>query len=388
MKRRMNFVALLVRRDWRDDVSAYVDDELNPRDRRRVEARLAQSGEMRDYLADLQEMRSVLRGFASSPAGAPFQLTPEMLEQSSRVELQGASPARALRFSMATAAAGVAAFAAVMVFDAVDSPSVTFTTTQAGDMSRSVPTAAVITEEVELESQSVASAVSTAQADRSSGGEPPAAAAEEQMEEEQASVAAFEQEQQQAAEEAMEAQQEAEQEHEAQQQAEEQEWQEEPVEQGQEQVDDPSRRAITAGRGSGESDAEDVTAERVVAKEEQETVEATAEDSQRSEEAGAAAASAEDADSEPPAAASATEEQIDETSDGDPQPQSERRTVARSVRHLESDWPLEQRARSTSVRLATDPSWERPVQIVLAAFAVAATSFWLTLTIVDRRRRT
>ena len=135
MLSRLSLPSFFSRRDWRDDLSAYLDNELTPRERERIEARLAQSEEMREYLADLQDMRSVLRGFSPAPSAAPFQLTAEILERDTRTPLSASGATRALRMSMATAAVGVAAFAAVMVFDVIDSPTVTFTTTQAGDMS-------------------------------------------------------------------------------------------------------------------------------------------------------------------------------------------------------------------------------------------------------------
>jgi len=75
MRWRLISSILLRRGDWREDVSAYMDDELSPRERARVEARLAESEEMREYLADLEDMRSVLRSFEPAHSAAPFQLT-------------------------------------------------------------------------------------------------------------------------------------------------------------------------------------------------------------------------------------------------------------------------------------------------------------------------
>ena len=150
----MRIRTLIGRRDWREDLSAYMDGELSARDRMRVEAQLAESAEMREYLADLEDMRSALRALEPAPGATPFQLTTEMLNDPALVALRPTAATRALRLSMSTAALGVATFAAVMVFDAVDSPTVTFTTTSAGDNGAGVPTAAVVTDEVEVERQS------------------------------------------------------------------------------------------------------------------------------------------------------------------------------------------------------------------------------------------
>ncbi|MCY3922856.1 MAG: zf-HC2 domain-containing protein [Chloroflexi bacterium] len=382
----LSILSIFGRRDWRDELSAYLDDELTPQERERVETRLAVSDEMQAYLADLQDMRSVLRSFAPAPSATPFQLTPEIVERGTRTELAASGAPRALRMSMATAAVGVAAFAAVMVFDVIDSPTVTFTTTQAGDSPNSVPTAQVVTDEVELESQSAEESDVAAVTQVSSGseqpgrGDPPAAETEEMEAEEEAAVAAVEVEEQ---EEAME--------QEAQQEEAEENWEAQQAQSTQSAADDPSRRALTAGRkvkDGGEDDAQDVTAAGVVAGDEAAAAEDGAEALQSNDAEETVSSLADAQAAEPDVAASVDDDRDVEGSMAERQSETEKRTVARSVRHTESDWPLEERPRSRSVELATDPSWERPVQIVLAAFAVAATVFWLTLAIVDRRRRT
>lgn len=393
MQLRLSILSIFGRRDWRDELSAYLDDELTPQERVRVEARLAVSDEMQEYLADLQDMRSVLRSFAPAPAAAPFQLTPEIVERGTRTELAASGATRALRVSMATAAVGVAAFAAVLVFDVIDSPTVTFTTTQAGDSANSVPTAQVVTEEVELQSQSadesdVATVTQVSSGSEQPGrGDPPAAEAEEMESEQEAAVAAVEVEAQEQAmeEEAQAGVQEREEASAAEQEEAEEGWQ------TQGEADDPSRRALTAGRkaaGGGEDGAQDVTAAGVVAGEAAATVEDGTEVSHASDAEETVSSLADEEGAEPDVASSVAEDQDVEASGAETQSETETRTVVRSVRHTESDWPLEERPRSRSVELARDPSWERPVQIVLAAFAVAATVFWLTLAIVDRRRRT
>lgn len=398
----LSILSIFGRRDWRDDLSAYLDDELNPQERERFETRLAVSDEMQEYLADLQDMRSVLRSFAPAPTAAPFQLTPEIVERGTRTQLAASRATRASRMSMATAAVGVAAFAAVMVFDVIDSPTVTFTTTQAGDSANGVPTAQVVTEEVELPSQSAEESDVAAVTQVSSGseqpgrGDPPAAEAEQMEAEEEAAVAAVEVEAQEQAmeQEAQHAVQQQEEASAAEQEESEEEWQAQRLkrdEPAQGEADDPSRRALTAGRSAaegGEDDSQDVTAAGVVAEEEGATAEDGAEVSQANDADETVSSSADEQAAEPDVASSVDEDQDVATSRAETQSETEKRTVARSVRHTESDWPLEERPRSRSVELATDPSWERPVQIVLAAFAVAATVFWLTLAIMDRRRRT
>ncbi|MCY4617436.1 MAG: zf-HC2 domain-containing protein [Chloroflexi bacterium] len=392
------------RADWRDDLSAYVDDELSPRERERVAAQLADSAEMQEYLADLQQMRSVLRSFDTAPSSVPFQLTPEMINDPARVPFQPTVAARALRLSMSTAAVGVATFAAVMIFDAVDSPTVTFTTTSAGDSGRGVPTAAVVTDEVEVEVEAQAaadaepSAVTAVSATSADSGRESASQAEsaEQREVEQSAPA----DATEVAQEKMQAEQqasvaavdgEAEQQEAAQQAAyeEEAEQRQAMAEQASEDAaSDPSRRALTAGSARGESDAAEVTAESVVAQQQaSDAAQETNQDDASTTSAPEATGSIEDASTDSTAAESPERDRSGGQERAAASTQSETRTVATSVTHTESDWPLEQRPRSSTVQLATDPSWERPVQIVLAAIAISATVFWLVLTIVDRRRR-
>ncbi|MYA02187.1 MAG: hypothetical protein F4038_01475 [Chloroflexi bacterium] len=376
------------RADWRDDVSAYLDDELSPRDRARVEARLAESAEMQDYLIDLEEMRTVLRRFEPAQSATPFQLTPEMLDDPARMSVRPAGTARALRLSMSTAAIGVATFAAFMVFDAVDSPTVNFTTTSADAEPTRVPTAAVVTDEVEVQAQAGGTSDEAA-SPTASEREAVSAPAQEAQVEEQAAVAAVaseQAEQQEAAQAAVE-QEEAEQQAEAYQ---EEQAQQEAQESADDSAVDPSRRALTAGRSSGDGQAKSVNVEDVVA--EQEEAEA-AEQAQSADEVSADATAEQAADptdeQRPEAQQSAAASPAEASSEDEhsASARTETRSVATSVAQGESDWPLEQRPRSSTVRLARDPSWELPVQIVLAAVAISSAVFWLVLTIADRRRR-
>ena len=375
------------RADWRDDISAYLDDELSPRDRARVEERLAASAEMREYLGDLEDMRSMLRRFEPAPGFTPFQLTTDMLDDAARTRVQPVGTARALRLSMSTAAVGAATFAAVMVFDAVDSPTVNFTTTSADAQPTRVPTAAVATDEVEVPIQPEESA-DPAAARPSSEPEAVSAAAQEAQEEEQAAVAAVssDQAEQQAAEEAIE---QGQADHQAEPYQEEQ-AQQEARESADESSADPSRRALTAGRSDGAGESRSVNVEDVVADqaEAEEAEQAQSADEVATDAAAEQAAEPTD-DQRPEAKQSAAASTADTSSEEDQRAgaRTETRSVATSVAQGESDWPLEQRPRSSTVRLARDPSWELPVQIVLAAVAISSAVVWLVLTIVDRRRR-
>ena len=380
---------LLRRADWREDVSAYMDDELSARDRARVEAQLAESTEMQEYLADLEEMRSVLLRFDPEPSAVPFQLTTDMLNDPSRVAATPSSTARALRLSMSTAAVGVATFAAVMVFDAVDSPTVNFTTTAADDQAARVPTAAVVTDQVEVAAQPQRSSASdsTQAAGRPESAEAAGEAQEEEEEVVTVTAVAASQERQEAAEEMAQEEEAVAAVEQAQEEQAEEEAEEQAAKQAtDEAASDPSRRALTAGRGSGSGDTRGVRVEGVVAQqqEDEEAGQAMAGSSEPESQTAAGATGDQQAQDEAAVAASSSPAGQDEQQTA---AETETRSVATSIARGESDWPLEQRPRSSTVQLASDPSWERPVQIVLAAIAISATVFWLVLTIVDRRRR-
>ena len=308
---------------WRDELSAYVDGELSDRQRARVEARLAKSEEMRAYLADLEQMRSVFRQLAPSPTPTPFQLTPEMLSRSAHETVAARSTARALRLSMAAAAIGVATFGAAMLFDLLDSPSVRFTATDASATLSAEPTSA-------QPEQTATEGASAQDADTPTPVMVASVAAQEEVEAEQA---AQEQVQSEDAEPTPSAQQRA-------------------------AADDPARRALTSGTGQGDSGAQAVSAEDVVA--------------QQAEPSDTAASQATTEESAAPAVEAVATPQ-----------QSASASVATTP--ARSDWPLEQRPRSSSVELATDPSWEQPLQFVLAALAAAALAVYLALLLAQRR---
>ena len=402
---------LLGRRDWRDDLSAYLDDELTPRQRERVEARLARSDEMQAYLDDLRQMRTALRGFAAEPSRAPFQITPEMLASHTAEPLRVSNLERALRLSMTTAAVGVATFSAVLIFDAVDRPTVTFTTTVAGDAQAGVPTAQAAAERAPLQERAEASdgtavavvsiASSEPQEAQQAAMQAEAVEQAEQAEEpapaEQATAAAYraETEEQSSQEQAVEEQAQAE-------AQEEENWQQSAQEEAksaqaehQQAAADPSRRALNAGSSSGEREEQEVRAEDVIARQEEPTDQAAvpAEAAQENEEPAAI-------ESDVNAEASETIEHAESTGSDDGAGQSQEdqavdaagtatqsQTVTSSARAVESEWPLPQRPQSSSVRLATDPSWEVPLQIALAIVAFGSLLAWILLTVMDRRRQ-
>ncbi|MBC8504302.1 MAG: hypothetical protein ISR58_11195 [Anaerolineales bacterium] len=68
------------RRDW-ERLSAYVDDQLTPHERSRVEERLGNEPRLRDALDDLRMTRAAVKSLPQMPAPRNFTLTPEMAGQ-------------------------------------------------------------------------------------------------------------------------------------------------------------------------------------------------------------------------------------------------------------------------------------------------------------------
>lgn len=86
-------------RDW-ENLSAYIDDQLSPRERSRLEARLRQSLEMRNALEELRRTRQLLRSLPAVHAPRNFTLTPEMVGV--RREVPRSYPVLRLVSAMAT----------------------------------------------------------------------------------------------------------------------------------------------------------------------------------------------------------------------------------------------------------------------------------------------
>ena len=64
-------------RDW-ETLSAYLDGELSPKDRRLLEAKLRTRGDLRVALEDLRRTRTIVRSHLPMRAPRNFTLTPEM----------------------------------------------------------------------------------------------------------------------------------------------------------------------------------------------------------------------------------------------------------------------------------------------------------------------
>ncbi len=368
---------LLGRRDWRDDLSAYLDDELSPGERARVEGRLAESEEMQDYLDDLCQMRSLLRGFAGESARAPFQLSAEMFHTRAPAQLRPSPIERGLRVSMTTAAVGFATFSAVLIFDVIDQPPVSVTQTAAdGVVTIAVPTVAVVTEPVP---QEVATSIGSA----------PASVTVVSIESTEQAVEVDST--QQRADRALKSSQTTDERPQAQEQVEQQQaYQQQAFEQA---ARDPSRLGINAGGQDISTDAKHVSAEDVVAQQARGVAEAGSSATtsispsagdESSDESEIVLSGSEYLQESPNVAEVGSDDAAHRV---ELESQVEMRTVVTSAGQMESKWPLDQRPRTSSVRVAVDPSWEMPVQIALATIAVASTLAWLLLTAVHRRRR-
>ncbi len=407
MTRRLNlrtsWAELMLRRSgWRDDVSAYMDDELSPGERERVESRLAESGEMRAYLADLEQMQASLRRLYVEPSPVSFQLTPEMLDQPLRETVGGPfSPSRTMALA-SVAVIAAAAFAAALVFDVIDAPSVQYAGTSASSVSSvsseaaGIPTTSVRTETVETQATPSAQLAGAAEPESS------VAAFAEQAEEE-AQEEVMEQAEQQAWEQA-EAEAVAETEREeamAEQAAEEQQVaaaDESASAAAAADTDDPSRRALTAGRSDGEAtDARPVSASAVLASSAQSEESAVSEEAEASDGGSASAngtgqatdavdAVDEQSSSEGSSGADPARAEIAVSDDGDAVDVEVTRTVrlvtVTEASAVESAWPLQERARQP---LAADPGWELPLQLALGSLAAAAALACLLLVMWDRR---
>ncbi len=389
------------RTDWREELSAYLDDELPPRERSRVEARLAASDEMRAYLAELQAMQSIIRQVAPPLSHRPFQLTPELIaaaESAERVSARQTEFGKRLTPSYvavsAVATIAFAAFVSLAVFDVVHPPSVEFSQTNANQINlgpADVPTATVTTDTVEVAAESQPEPQATVTSRDSGEAQEWAAeqaqqeaveelAAEQTAQQEQAALAASDQEPAAAA------------------------TSDEPAgstSDAEQAREDPSRRALTSGSGGGST-----TQSTVVANRDRDAISDT---SSTADGAGAVAddqvASASDAAESSAAAPSApaadaeTSEAIDtqRATDEADRPESQsaptastqpptvtaQRTVATST--SVTQWPLQQRARERPLPAAADPSWEWPLQVALGVLTLVSAVAWLMLHFWSRR---
>ena len=178
--------------DWHAEVSAYVDGELSASDTARLEARLAQSPELRAHLDDLRAFDAMMRRTAARPAAANVPPTPAMLELAGRApqsefQARQRTPFLTPVTAGALSATVAAVFAALMVFDVLDPGTIQYSQTSASSVSQdtvSIPTREVVTQTRE---EPV-----TAQAE-------PESAAADQAEPEPATVASFQDEAEQQA---------------------------------------------------------------------------------------------------------------------------------------------------------------------------------------------
>ena len=140
--------------DWHAEVSAYVDGELSASDTARLEARLAQSPELRAHLEDLRAFDAMMRRTAARPAAANVPPTPAMLELAGRAPQSEFQARRRTPFltpvtAGALSATVAAVFAALMVFDVLDPGTIQYSQTSASSVSQdtvSIPTREVVTQ--------------------------------------------------------------------------------------------------------------------------------------------------------------------------------------------------------------------------------------------------
>jgi len=70
-------------RDW-EALSAYLDGQLRPKERARIEKRMKENEALRSAFEELQHTRMLLRNQTSLQAPRNFTLTPEMVGARSR----------------------------------------------------------------------------------------------------------------------------------------------------------------------------------------------------------------------------------------------------------------------------------------------------------------
>ena len=106
----------------RADASAYLDGELSGRERERFEAQFEQSPEIREYVEDIALIQSQLSMLREARPSRSFELSAaDVAPAQQRLTITEAPPTRRLRFAAAMAVASVAALAAVIAWDALDS---------------------------------------------------------------------------------------------------------------------------------------------------------------------------------------------------------------------------------------------------------------------------
>ena len=382
--------------DWHAEVSAYVDGELSASDTARLEARLAQSPELRAHLDDLRAFDAMMRRTAARPAAANVPPTPAMLELAGRAPQSEFQARRRTPFltpvtAGALSATVAAVFAALMVFDVLDPGTIQYSQTSASSVSQdtvSIPTREVVTQTRE---EPVA-----AQAE-------PESAAADQAEPELATVASLQDEAEQEAEQAA-TEAAAPIRSDATDSAESASAEETasavpasedpagPVVAG----DGESSSALTSGFASRDESAERseaATADEITEPEEAETesapMEADVQEEPASDDGDRMAANEEDNDaSTADSAAMETDDaNRDETAEEAEELAEPETTTVREIEERdgeptvvtvasEPEYPELERLLEYEM---ADPSWELPLQIALGALAAASALLWLLL---------
>ena len=418
-------------RAWRAELSAYADDELTSAQRERAQARLGDSPERRQWLAEIEHVQQTLALLSTAELPRSFELSETQFAAARAAHAQPlnerATAVRAipLRLATAGAVASLVALATVSGFDMLDDPD-----GSAPLAATPEPTAAAVTTAATADAQ-------TAQQSAAQAADPPAAPIETEPAEQTATVAATRSEPaQQSATAAVQSQEpeptaapaaaeEAQAETEQAQplaQAEQTAAEDTPpaiTAEQQEAARDPARGAVTAGINTGQSQSQSATPEHDAPNTDQTTqAEPAADAVDAADDAGADTAST-DADAQPeaeaqsqpaaepeqqsePAALSGDEADASQpvrvivvsTSGQDGErvrriqiPGHDQHTVHRSADRHADDWPIPARPQAAG-EVSADPSWETPVQIALAAVTVAALLLWAFLWNLNRRRAT
>ena len=77
MKTRISSNVRITDRDW-EALSAYLDSELDTKEREKIESRLERNPELRAALSDLQKIRTLFKSHVNAPIPRHFTLSPEM----------------------------------------------------------------------------------------------------------------------------------------------------------------------------------------------------------------------------------------------------------------------------------------------------------------------
>ncbi|HEX6032631.1 MAG TPA: zf-HC2 domain-containing protein, partial [Tepidiformaceae bacterium] len=99
---------------WREDVDAYADSELDARAAARLEAHLGTCEGCREMLVARREAKRLAATLPEMPAPRSFQITPGMLVEERRAPEPRRGGTIVMRLGQATAGVAALAFAAVL----------------------------------------------------------------------------------------------------------------------------------------------------------------------------------------------------------------------------------------------------------------------------------